>query len=95
MSGSQPLEALELANAARVRQAALKRDLRLGLISVAEALNDPRAAGHMPVSRLLQAQARWGPRRTRKLLLALRISENRRVEGLTERERRVIVEPSG
>jgi hypothetical protein len=46
----------------------------------------------MTLSELLRSQPRWGRTRTRKLLGALGLSENKRLDTLTDRQRTVLVE---
>lgn len=88
---SQHMQALERANAARLGQADVKRELRIGDISMGQALVDPRART-LRLSTLLLSQHRWGRGRVAKTCSKLRISENRPVGSLTERERGVIAE---
>ena len=84
----QCLRALEHANQVRLARAELKRRVRAGGLSAAEViLACPWQARTMSVSELLANQRSWGGIRSRRLLLSLRIPENKRVGTLTERQR--------
>jgi hypothetical protein len=86
----QPLRALERANAVKRGHIAVRSEVSLGALSVAEALTDPRSAGSFTVFRLLSSQRRWGPLKTRRFLYSVGVSEQRRVDALTERQRQLI-----
>lgn len=88
----QHMQALALANKVRTAHQELRAEVGAGKLTVAEAMADKRAAGHFTIGKLLRAQTRWGPTRARKLLYRLAIPEGKRVESLTERQRRVIEE---
>lgn len=85
----QRFEALKMANEVRLGGAALKRELMAGDISLADALEDPRAQ-FVQVGQLLCAQRGWGPTKANKLLNSHRIYPTRRVRHLTPRQRRVV-----
>lgn len=87
----QPLRALQHANTVRLAGLAVKRDVKTGALSLAQALADERA-GSLTVMDLLVAQPRWGVSRASLVLQCLRISEIRRVRELTDRQRRVIAQ---
>lgn len=87
----QRMQALERANAVRLKRAELKRRIADGHLSAAEIILDlPWEARNWPVGELLTSQRRWGSIRTRKLLTGLHISEKRPVGELTDRQRRVL-----
>jgi len=86
----QHMVALAKANAVYRGHAALKREVRAGTLSVAEAMEDERARGRLTIAALLDAQTRWASTRVRRFLIPLRISENVRVDTLTERQRGLI-----
>lgn len=90
---SQPHEALQIANRVRMDGAAVRHEITAGVLSIADALEDPRAA-FMPIGRVLCAQVQWGPTRAHRLLTRMNppIWPNRRVRELTVRQRRAIVE---
>jgi hypothetical protein len=90
-TGPQRMQALERANAVRLRRAELKRRIAHGQTSAAEVILDlPWEARSWPVGELLTSQRRWGSIRAHKLLAGLHISETRQVGELTERQRRVL-----
>jgi hypothetical protein len=88
---SQAREALEVAQRVRLAGVAVKRDVREGLLTVAAALDDERA-GRLKIADLVMAQRGWGVEAARRLLIRLRVDELKRVEALTDRQRRVIAE---
>jgi len=83
---SQHMDALARANAIRFGIAAVKREVKAGTLTVADALLDERAQP-MKLGALLLAQWRWGPDRVRLLCGHMLISEVRRVRDLTTRQR--------
>ena len=90
-TGPQRLQALERANAVRLKRADLKRQIAGGQLSAADVILDlPWEATSWPVGELLTSQRRWGSTRAHKLLAGLHISETRPVGELTERQRRVV-----
>lgn len=91
--GPQHLQALERANAVRLARAELKRKVADGGVSAAEViLSSPWEAESMSVSDLLTSQRRWGSTRCRKFLQCLRISENKQIGTLTERQRHALAQ---
>lgn len=89
----QHLQALERANQVRLARASLKRAVASGEKSAAEVISDcPWEAESMTLSELLRSQPRWGRTRTRKLLGSLGLSENKRLDTLTDRQRTLLVE---
>ena len=88
---SQNMEALALANTIRIGGVTVRQELKAGVITLAQALADPRC-GHLPVNRVLCTMDYWGPVKTDSLLMRLHIWPSRRVDRLTERQRRLIVE---
>jgi hypothetical protein len=90
-TGPQRMQALERANAVRLKRAELKRKIADGHLSAADVILDlPWEAMSWPVGELLTSQRRWGSIRAHKLLAGLHISEMRPVGALTERQRRVV-----
>jgi hypothetical protein len=81
--------ALERANRARIDGAAVRRELAAGDLTVAQALEDPRAQ-RLQIGRLLTAQRGWGPTKANRLLNQHRIFPTRRVGALTPRQRDVL-----
>lgn len=88
---AQWMTALERANEAREDACLVKREVAAGGLSLAAAMDDPRA-GSIKIIELLVAQRRWGRTRARALLGREMISPERRVRELTERQRRVLGE---
>ena len=87
----QHLCALAKANEVRFARAALKKRVRREEITAAEViLGVPPEAATMEVSILLMSQQRWGRKRSRKLLLSIPMSENKKIGSMTERQRRAI-----
>ena len=93
---SQHMEALQRGNEIRLGRAELKREVRAGERTVVEVLAPenpiPRCAESMTIAELLQAQRRWGPGRSRKLLRRLELRETRELRDLTCRQRTKLVE---
>jgi hypothetical protein len=89
MSGApQCLRALEHANHVRFARAKLKRQVRAGRLSAADTiLACPWQARTMALSELLVSQRGWGRSRCRRLLVSLRLPENKQVGTLTARQR--------
>lgn len=93
---SQPMVALAEANRRRFGHAGVKAEVKAGTLTVADALDDPRAQT-MPLMQLLCAQVRWGVHRSGRLMRACGIAplgrgrHDRRVDrlvgDLTERQR--------
>ena len=87
----QHMQALELANRVRLARADLKRRICGGEITAAEVVvTCPWETESMAISDLLVSQRRWGRTRCRKFLASIRMSENKTVGSLTERQRRTL-----
>ncbi|MFN2612759.1 MAG: hypothetical protein ABR536_05265 [Solirubrobacterales bacterium] len=90
-SDPQHLQALARANQVRLARAALKRAIAGGAVSVAEVIvNAPWESQTMSISELLSSQHRWGRTRSRKFLSSLGLSENKRLDTLTQRQRELV-----
>jgi hypothetical protein len=88
----QRLRALERANEVRLARAELKRRIAEGELSAAEViLENPPEVQTWTVGELLRSQRRWGGTRCRKFLSRNQISEVKRIETLTERQRHLII----
>jgi hypothetical protein len=84
----QHLRALENANKVRLARADLKRRVGHGHISAAEVIEEnPWEARTMTLAELLVSQRRWGGTRSHKFLASLKLSENKPVGKLTDRQR--------
>jgi hypothetical protein len=87
----QHMQALAHANRVRLARAALKRSIAGGEVRAAEVIREcPWEAESMSLAELLTSQRRWGRTRARKFLLALALSENKRLGTLTERQRQLL-----
>jgi hypothetical protein len=85
------MQALAHANRVRLARAALKRSINRGDARAADIIRDcPWETESMTLAELLTSQRRWGRTRARKFLLALAISENKRLGTLTERQRHLL-----
>jgi hypothetical protein len=85
------MQALEHANRVRLARADLKRQIARGDIEAAQVIrNCPWETESMTLAELLTSQRRWGRTRSRKFLLALALSENKRLGTLTERQRQLL-----
>lgn len=97
----QHMAALRKANRIRIAQAAVKREVASGTLSLADALVDPRART-MTIGRVLGAQRRYGPATVQRALLLASIlvwgplarpmMETRTVKSLDPRARRALVQ---
>jgi hypothetical protein len=88
----QRLRALERANEVRLARADLKRRIAEGHLSAADViLSNPPEVATWTVGELLRSQRRWGGTRCRKFLGRNQISEVKRIETLTERQRHLLV----
>ena len=87
----QHMQALAHANRVRLARAALKRSINCGDVNAADVIREcPWETESMTLAELLTSQRRWGRTRARKFLLALAISENKRLGTLTERQRHLV-----
>jgi hypothetical protein len=92
----QRLRALERANEVRLARAELKRRIAEGELCAAEViLTNPPEVATWTVGELLRSQRRWGGTRCRKFLGRNQISEVKRIETLTERQRHLLVAQLG
>ena len=85
----QRAEALAKAAAVRKERAALKHNLKAGDMTLAEVISraDTDVIGGMKVSAVLGALPGMGKVKTAHLMNRLGIAENRRVRGLTAKQR--------
>ena len=87
----QHMQALAHANRVRLARAALKRSIARGDMDAANVIRDcPWETESMTLAELLTSQRRWGRTRSRKFLLALALSENKRLGTLTQRQRHML-----
>jgi len=92
-SGDQRLEALQKANEIRTRRSQLKKDIAAGNVQILDVLTNPPDFAHTErITVLLLALPGYGPARVSKLMLRTRISETKRLAGLTERQRTELIQ---
>lgn len=85
------MQALAHANRVRLARAALKRSIARGDTNIATVVRDcPWETESMTLTELLTSQRRWGRTRSRKFLMALAMSENKRLGTLTARQRQLL-----
>lgn len=87
----QHLCALQRANAVRMRRAEIKRQLKVGEITLQDALADSAVAS-MDIGDLLRCVPRWGKTRVMAALAQEHISPTRTVQRLTPRQRDALIE---
>jgi hypothetical protein len=85
----QRRQALEIANRCRLAGSQVRREIAAGTLSLADALDDPRAQ-QSPIGRLVLAQPRWGEQKASRLFRRLEMWPQRRVRDLTDRQRTLI-----
>jgi hypothetical protein len=90
-AGSQPVQALQLANRVRRARSMLKARVANAQLAAAEViLIPPSEAASMPVAQLLASQRGWGKARSRAFLAQVAVPEDKSIGSLTERQRRAI-----
>jgi hypothetical protein len=89
---AQRLEALRKANEIRVGRAQLKKELAAGTVRIEEILaQPPDCAKTERVSALLLAVPKYGQVRVSRLLTKTRISDSKRLGGLSDRQRTELI----
>jgi hypothetical protein len=89
---SQRLEALRKANEIRVGRAQLKKELATGAVRIEEIIaQPPDFANTERVSSLLLAVPKYGRVRVSRLLTRARISDSKRLGGLSDRQRAELI----
>ena len=84
----QRLLALDRANHIRIARSALKRRLRAGEVTPADAiLRGSKDIDTMTIGVLLRSQRGWGPRRSSQVLRSVLLSDRKTLGSLTERQR--------
>lgn len=90
-SEPQNMKALRRAKAVYLARAALRRKIKSGETTVADALRGEHPEiDTMTIGKLLESQHRWGPYRAETFLAPLYIRSSKRVKELTERQRELI-----
>lgn len=93
MPEPQYMIALHKANRVRLDRAAMKREIHANDRMLMRVIREPpECMLSCSVSEALCAQRRWGITRARKFLLPFGISESRKIEELTTRQRELICE---
>lgn len=91
-SPDQRMEALKRANDIRVRRAQLKKDLKLGRVSIDDVLRDPPDyVSTAKVFDILMAVPKFGRVKATRYLNQARISQSKTVGGLSERQRTELI----
>ena len=92
-SSDQRLEALRKANEIRVDRSQLKKNLASGRVQIVDVLaRPPECAKTERVSVLLLALPKYGNARVSRLLTKTRISDSKRLAGLTDRQRADLIQ---
>ena len=92
-SSDQRLDALRKANEIRAGRSQLKKDLAAGKVQIVDVLaRPPECAETERVSVLLLAVPKYGNARVSRLLTKTRISDSKRLVGLTDRQRAELIE---
>ena len=90
---TQRMDALQRANEIRTQRAQLKRDLKGGRMSIHQLLLDPPAfLETAKVFDMLLAVPKYGRVKVNRVLTQCRISPSKTIGGLSERQRRELVE---
>lgn len=95
LSPEQRAAALEKAAAARAARAQFKERLKIGSVSLAEALDmadTDATVGKLKVVSLLESLPGVGKVKARKIMEEIGIAENRRVQGLGIQQRQALLE---
>lgn len=96
LTPEQRAAALEKAALARAAMADVKARLKIGSMSLAEALaSDDPAVGKLKVVSLLEALPGLGKVKARRLMEEIGIADNRRVQGLGPQQRAALLEHLG
>ena len=91
-SPDQRMEALKRANDIRVRRAQLKKDLKLGRVSIDDILAaPPDYVSTAKVFDILMAVPKFGRVKATRYLNQARISQSKTVGGLSERQRTELI----
>ena len=91
-SAAQRLDALRKANEIRAGRSQLKKDIAAGRVQIVDILaRPPEFAETERVSVLLLAVPKYGSARVSRLLAKARISDSKRLAGLTERQRTELI----
>ena len=96
LSPEQRAAALEKAKEARAKRADIKNRLKMGSLSLKEALDsDDTNVGKLKVVSLLESLPGVGKVKARKVMEEVGIADNRRVQGLGTQQRIALLESLG
>ena len=96
LSPEQRAAALEKAKEARAKRADIKNRLKMGSLSLKEALDsDDTNVGKLKVVSLLESLPGVGKVKARKVMEDIGIADNRRVQGLGTQQRIALLESLG
>ncbi len=96
LTPEQRKAALEKAAAARTARAEVKARLKMGSLSLAEALgSDDVHIAKMKVVALLEALPKVGKVKARRIMDEIGIADNRRIQGLGAQQRSALLERLG
>jgi hypothetical protein len=96
LSPEQRAAALEKAKEARAKRADIKNRLKMGSLSLKEALDsDDTNVGKLKVVSLLESLPGVGKVKARKVMEDVGIADNRRVQGLGTQQRIALLESLG
>ena len=94
LSAEERQAALEKAQAARIKRAQVRDDLKNGKLSLQDvlAMKDDPIVGRMKVSTLIETLPGYGKAKAEKIMGELKIAESRRLKGLGERQEAALLE---
>jgi hypothetical protein len=96
LTPEQRTAALAKAAEARAARAELKNQLKLGSVSLSEALaSTDSTVGKLKVVSLLESLPGVGKVKARKLMAEIGIAENRRVQGLGQQQKQALLDQLG
>ena len=96
LSPEQRAAALEKAKEARAKRADIKNRLKMGSLSLKEALDsDDSNVGKLKVVSLLESLPGVGKVKARKVMDEVGIADNRRIQGLGSQQRTALLESLG
>ena len=96
LTPEQRAQALAKAAEARAARAELKNQLKMGSVSLAEALaSNDATVGKLKVVSLLESLPGVGKVKARKIMDDIGIAENRRVQGLGQQQKSALLEQLG
>jgi DNA uptake protein ComE-like DNA-binding protein len=96
LTPEQRANALAKAAEARAARAELKKQLKMGSVSLAEALSSTDSTvGKLKVQSLLESLPGVGKVKARKIMEDIGIADNRRVQGLGQQQKAALLEQLG